>query len=678
MTDGLYILNQWVADVPLALTLQANVLTDPAALHSSYSNSVSLPDSLDIRALTGQAQRVDSMGEDPYRLLPAKAVWHGRTVFSGIARLKQFSAGWQVELSETKANLFDQLGDKSLQSLDMSRFDHNWNLSTMQVLNVDPDVVVYPLIDYGTIEGGIVPSDTMFPAVTVRGLITQMLAESDYRPTGDWLSDKLLNQAAVPFTEESPTAVDDEWVKDRTARVTVTDTEPLFMINGKLDQIIPFEVDSPVSAGWVNGKLGNFKTTTHSYIPDTAVRLDISVSQSFTMKVDIGTVEVKLQVEKNGELVAQERFTKAAPSGQKPYTVSLNTSLDLKAGDVVQIRRIVQKSTLIGQFQGLILNDSSSVFASFIPDPVIQYGDKWPVSRNLPDMKCLDLFCSVAFMTSAVWDVDDLRKTVRLVPLNDTLALTPDDWSEKVTDAEPTYVPSLEPYAQKNLLKYKEIDGVEKGFGDGFISCQAQSLKAEETLFTLPFAATMQSKQDIAGYGKPLLIETRTVTTSAGNTSITRKSTTPRIILVQPGHTTNVSTKILGDNGLIENSTCSLMACWFSIRPLPISQLDNAFSLAFDAVVGQFTEQSMIDRYFAGLRRILRRPRTLTVSMYLRPSDVADLQAPDNDGNIGLMRPKRLRNVRMGSMSLSQSEFIINKIPDIQDGQPCQVTLIAY
>lgn len=47
------------------------------------------------------------------------------------------------------------------------------------------------------------------------------------------------------------------------------------------------------------------------------------------------------------------------------------------------------------------------------------------------------------------------------------------------------------------------IDALKKGFGDGIIYCNAETLENEVTLFELPFAPTENSLNSVAGYGTP-------------------------------------------------------------------------------------------------------------------------------------------------------------------------------
>lgn len=74
MLDGLYFFNTWVAEVEVVLNKQANDLTSPSTLNTSYANSFTLPDTVLLRSLLQNAEQVDSGGRDPYRLIPAKLI----------------------------------------------------------------------------------------------------------------------------------------------------------------------------------------------------------------------------------------------------------------------------------------------------------------------------------------------------------------------------------------------------------------------------------------------------------------------------------------------------------------------------------------------------------------------------------------------------------------------------
>ncbi|GAB3284414.1 hypothetical protein GCM10027347_61370 [Larkinella harenae] len=701
MEDGLYIAegerspHNWVADVDFELTLQANDLSKPDSLQSSYTNSATLPDTNAVRQLLRGCEQIDAGGPNPYQKLDAYVIKSGLKLFRGSSILKSFAGGWTVELSETKQNLLDQLAAKSLRHLNLSHLNHDWNIPTIDVLNKIGTDVCYPLIDYGTMGPGNVPYDALFPSVRVTAIVGQMLLESGYRAIGDWVSDPLYKAMAIPFSEAEATGHDQKWVDDRTARVTLVEAEPLerrfdLVTNQKVSRIQPFTVDSSADKRFSNGSAKNYRTAITSYVADQPMRLKVNAYQEFMATVDVGALEVKLICEVNGTNRAQGYWSKGGPYNQyreytglkKKASVTLDTFVDLKANDSVRIRLEVGKRTNVTKGDIKLYQTPDTSHASFIPDNTIKFGDKWPVAGNLPEMKCRDLLLSIAFMMQGWFRIDDLRKTIELVKVSDQVKQPPKDISTLVNEAvEPVHTPSIGGYGQRNFVKWREAEEVvnfsggksssnspQAYYGDGVIGCDANTLPNDAILFTLPFSASIDSKTDVTGYGRPLFIETRTVNTPAGGqTSITKKSAGARLILIEPTKTFSVPTKIRSGESLVD-ATVTLVGAWFGVRPETIRTEENAFTLCFDRVQNM-REQSLIERYFTGLKLILRRPRTFEVSLYLRPNDLM---------NLDLAQPVQLQMVRIGAQAIGTARFLISQVKGWKDGHPVNVILTAY
>lgn len=132
--------------------------------------------------------------------------------------------------------------------------------------------------------------------------------------------------------------------------------------------------------------------------------------------------------------------------------------------------------------------------------------------------------------------------------------------------------------------------------------------------------------------------------------------------------TVEVPTKIFNEAGVLVPAMATLCSAWFSKRPGISARPQTAYCLCFDAVTGQIGEHTLIQRYYEGLKRVLRRPRMLTVDLLLSPADITGL-------NFGV--PIRLRNVRAGSMYLNDGYYYLNKISNYFSDLPCEVTLIA-
>ncbi len=341
--------------------------------------------------------------------------------------------------------------------------------------------------------------------------------------------------------------------------------------------------------------------------------------------------------------------------------------MSVRKNDQVQIRFTYNPRTTIAQSIQQFPIHPDTMWASFTPDPAVRPGDYWPVARNLPDLTCADLLKTIALMTSSTYQVDDVKRTVRLITLDSVLAATPDavDWSDRVDESqEPELSVILEPYGQKNNLKWQALDKVSP-YGNGVITSPAGNLPASTDLFELPFAACLPSEKSITAYGNPVLIQTRKLE----GTTLTRTATAPRLILIEPTKTVELSANVLTEEGTIRPQPVTLTGCWWGPRPAGVVLPANGVTLAFDPVSPMQREQTLIRRYFSGLRRVLRRPRLLSVSVYLRPDQIADLD---------LTKPIRLRQVRAGALDISDCWLYLNKLENYTSGQTCTAVLVPY
>lgn len=671
LDDGLHLNGVWVAEVDCAITIQANDLRKPETIQVSRTNAFTLPDSLHLRNILQGAEQIDAGGPYPYASIPAKLVSDGEVIFEGSAKLISFSAGWKVTLFGPLKDLIESLNSQKLRELDLTRYDHLWTNATMTSLAGAATGVTYPAIDYGNYEAGVFGGDSLFPAIYAHTLIGELLRTFGYRPAGAWIADPLYLRLAVPFTEDAPTNKDGDFVADRTARVTVANILPLL---GKVNLVIPFTVDNQDSNAFSDGKSDNFKPSLNAYVVDTTMRLRVQCDQQIKASVDFGGMEVKLIAEKNGTNVGQGYFSATGPyniTGTKIDTISLDGLIDCKKGDVIKIRLVAEKRTVIAQWSFFAQITPGQTVASFVPDTTVRPGDTWPVARNLPDLTGADMLKSIALMMSATLVIDDILKTVELVTLDSIKAdaINAQNLSANVEEsAEPEITVGIDPYGKRNLLNWKELETVTP-YGNGVIESPALTTPAESELFQLPFSAVTDSPRDLPGYGPPLLIKTRTFSGIGTNRTINVSATTPRLILIEPGKTILTKVKYVTPEGAIRLTEATLTGCWWGIRNANVKTENNKFSLSFSRLSPIHSEKTLIERYFNALTAILNRPRSLTVSMIFRPEEIA---------KIDISQPVRLSHVRSGALYLSDNLYYLNTINNYRYGPPCSVTLIPF
>lgn len=128
----------------------------------------------------------------------------------------------------------------------------------------------------------------------------------------------------------------------------------------------------------------------------------------------------------------------------------------------------------------------------------VQYGDKYPIAQNLPDISIVDFIRTLCVLLG-VFPRQMKGDTLYFYPYkkvweNKANAV---DWTRRVI---PSYVAerpqtlafSVDGWAQRNLYKWKEVQTSREGF-DGEIDIPNTTLEKERVVFELPFAITKTS-----------------------------------------------------------------------------------------------------------------------------------------------------------------------------------------
>ena len=409
------------------------------------------------------------------------------------------------------------------------------------------------------------------------------------------------------------------------------------------------------------------------------MRVIVQAQVTFTGVDLLGAADIRLTLERNGVPVDDAYYSEGPPllsvpflNNPVPETLQLDTTVDCKKGDQLTIRLTGSQRTRFADYAYYFSQKVGDMWAAFTPDSAIHLGDLWPVAPNPPtDISQTDMVLTVAKMLCGTFTVNEQRRTVGFTPFDlvvDNISSAV-DWSAAVSEEpEPEHTPRLEPYGLNNLCKWKQADEKPNvGYGDGIIKSPLLASPKETELFELPFMACIDSETLLGGYGNPILIKTRTVKGYGDNQTVDSNDAAPRLVLIEPTKVVTVQTEVFDTETDTRKVPVTLTACWWGKRPAGVKTADNGFSLAFSALPGQ-GEQALIPRYFTALERVLRRPRMLTLSVYLSPADVSTLD---------LSRPVRLKQVRLGSFNISDNWFYINKLGPYRSGMPTTATLIA-
>lgn len=169
------------------------------------------------------------------------------------------------------------------------------------------------------------------------------------------------------------------------------------------------------------------------------------------------------------------------------YFYNKPVEIDINEGDMFVIWTMEYPMTI---------DERNAVYSFGIQPNEIQFGDRFPIIENLPDIKIIDFIKAIASMCGvfAVPSLDgDLLKFVPFDLLSNRSRAV--DWSDNVMHKDISERPRnvgyvLEDFAQNNKMLYKEDDNVPP-YSNSNIVVGDKTLEEERDAVTLPFAPSV-------------------------------------------------------------------------------------------------------------------------------------------------------------------------------------------
>lgn len=492
-----------LGEAVVALTKQANDITKPESIQADYSNTITLPDTQKNRAILGFADEVGSETDVPYRVLDAQVIKSGVEVVPyGKGELQNGS--FEVDIYSGNRNFFDVLGDKSIQELDLSAFNHNWTFANV-VANAGNNTwqqgFVYDLYDRGkNLNLQAVDCFDLYPSVFGRAIWEQIFKDAGFTYSG--FTHPMFDKFLVPLSELY--TFPDDYRKAREFRVTsnainvhrqTTATEKVkfnFIRNG-------YSVDSN----------GGYDLDNWQYVVDAPCFMTFNTGIKVKVNSTLGFLKAELSVRVNGGKISATSFTNRSsadptdPNGNAEQFMTISTNpYRLNAGDVVEVFVEVERATdaMLADPDFWIYHESTgpdTPFFSATVQPDFPPGAVIDLAKWLPDISQKDFVKAIHSLFGMSFQSELYQDTIRIGQFADVVNNIPlaIDMSARVHAPEQVR-PSFKfgSFAQNNYILWKEDDTVTEGFNDGAILVNDTTLPAEKDLIKLPFSATELSR----------------------------------------------------------------------------------------------------------------------------------------------------------------------------------------
>ena len=646
-------------DSLVALSYAVNTLTDLNTVQGNISNTISLPNTANNRAVLGYPENINFNGADIIRQkLNCKYIQNGVDVIAqGNLRITGASkARINVVLSCGNTDFFDLITGK-ITDLDLSYYDHIWNMDNVIASRFNTTGYIYPWINYGNMSNdtgdihgqGISPNE-MRPATFVKTLIEKIVSSAGYtlinKINDDPVTQPIFDNLLLPFSGDK--------VLHPKRYITIygpqdidvrRSTDVQFISSNGTHNAIPFnQIVADVAhrfdgTNWTANRI--MRVDMNAHFPQ------IHLSRPAGSGGSDGTIngayfKIMVRAASDGSTrVLYEAPNLGFGGGDNDvqhldFTMTL-TGEPLNPGDQIYLEVETAGhgvNTTVDIYHGAILTIKAN-------NQDVIFGEQVQLEGTLPDMACTDLLKFISFLFCAIIQTDNVAKTVTIVPFGYIKQQMPNaiDWSTRVTNADEDYDVQIGNYCQQNEAKFAEDDGVSPAiYGNGSFYIADQNLDLYQDIYDIPFAASFEE-------------------------------------LVMGGNRTSTIKKItdynsIGDNGLVFSITTTQRIVLLNKKDVNVNyRWDHTFTPVSTSVPFTFfssgnsqpdlTITSIFANHYGDLIDLLNDQRKLTCYLRLTEMDIQELD---------FFKPVYIQKYA--------SYFYVSKITDFTGVKPCKVELI--
>lgn len=652
----------------IGVTFQVNDIAELKDRKANHTNQFSLPKTANNCEALGFGNLIGSSSRIPYRKLPAKYINDGiEIVSSGVAIVEASEKEFNVTVYSGNYDFFALIENLKLNDIDLSEYDHDWNLSTIisTVANDESNGFTYAIVDYSgstvwfnlPLTGGIRP-EMLFPSVFVKKILEKIAIEAGYAMGGSFLDRDSTSEPGVgrrliiPFCGEALNH-SQKWIDERTVKAETTSIQTCPQ---SADIVVQFENEISDPSGFGSDVAAQGYQLFPTGINNEAswhVRLVINLDNSLSPAY----FRVDLEVWNGSTWNAGGTFESIVSGITQLVFDTRNISgwsgIQLLPGFKLRLRIVAGSGT--GSVDFL-----PGTTVEFIPSKQSYFGNTIQLGSGLPAMSQKEFIKSLCNQFCLIPVADGLTRTIKLNKFDDVYKnkAIARDWSGKLDVSSPENISfRYGRIGQTNNLFYKEDPNVTKGLGDGSFTVDDEVIEKSVDIDTIGFAATEMKTYTDGGNPLPISVPFVKVYNETGDPLVVQYyprgeavSVQPRILLHHYYYDPDGFIHFVDALGLLLNRPFKASLAWFIDEGGKIPSRPISNNLGFN--------DNLIEKYYSGLRSMLDRFKKVTAQFKLEPDDVQ---------NFDHMIPVWIE--KFGEY------FFVNKISNYQPGKLTQCEL---
>ena len=681
-------------DSPIALTFQINNLAEVQNQQGNTSNQFKLPLTQRNRQILGFPDDIAFTTKAPYQQYPAKLIQDGLEIIPyGIAELNNIEQdNANITVLSGNVDFFDaidgklyDMGDSTSQwtkygqNLVWKTYDHTWNLQNAATSQTKTDGWIYPVIDYGFINGQdfTPPIDVhnLRPGFFIKSAIDLLLQSAGYKGKGSLLDDPLYPLLICQFSNGS-------W-DHGTDYQNQPDVRGLSAANQTGMQLNHPNAHNPDGVLTWNSILSDPSKQFSGELFTSQKINSVKVTVTFPHVYLYGRITPNTDPSALNAIIyyrdpnypstpdtplasVQFAFNGGEKSNNNPngWVRDQNTSGSNITGYQHLYNTVVSCETTLpangGIFIGYSWQGLSGSNAHIYPGAAlviesqntsVQFGQTVQCERIFPDISQKDLLKDTLQRFGIICQTDNATRTVSFNSLRDIVNNIPiaKDWTGKCINQSKQVSFKLGNYAQVNYMKYKEDDNVlPKDFANAQINISDTTLPATADLFQSQFAPSLNRPYITGRIAQIKMIDN---TSDSLDFSI---GVSPRILVDQKTRLPS------GKPVTFTDSTTNIVVNDIISTPY-FYKPEGDYNLCFCDMPGtaNSTLPGLKTKYYPELQKVLTQTKKVVRYFLLTPRDILELD---------LLIPVYLQQ--------DNAYYYINKIDSWRKGQPCKVELV--
>lgn len=682
-------------DSPIALTFQINNLAEVQNQQGNTSNQFKLPLTQRNRQILGFPDDIAFTTNAPYTQYPARLLQDGLEIIPyGVAELTNIEQdNANITVLSGNVDFFDaidgklyDMGDSTSQWTNYGKnmvwqsYDHTWNVQNAATSQTKTEGWIYPVIDYGYINGQDLTSPidvhNLRPGFFIKSAIDLLLQSAGYKGKGTLLDDPLYPLLICQFSNGSwDHGTDYQNQPDVSGLIASKQTtEPLLHPdpNHGADGLFAWDTILSDPSKQFSGTL--FTSQKTNAVKVTLTFPHVKLNGRITPADDPSSLEVYIYYRDPGfPAISDTPLTSVSfaynggeqgPGNPNGWVRDHGTKGSSITGHQDMYNTVVSCETTLpangGIFIGYAFKGLTPSYAIIYPgvelaiesqNTTVQFGQTVQCERIFPDISQKDLLKDTLQRFGIICQTDNATRTVSFNSLRDIVNNIPvaKDWTGKCINQGKQISFKLGNYAQVNYMKYKEDDNVlPKDFANAQININDTTLPATTDLFESQFAPTLNRPFFIGQIAQIKMID---------NTSDSNDFTigvSPRILVDQK---TNLppGKKVTFTDGTTQIEVNDQISTPYFYKP------EGDYNLCFCDMPGtaNATMPGLKSKYYPELQKVLTQTKKVIRYFLLTPRDILELD---------LLVPVYLQQ--------DNAYYYVNKIDSWRKGQPCKVEMV--